>query len=43
VVLGANEIKKIFLKKSNKISKNAEFYANFETVEKVAKKLLHKK
>ncbi len=29
--------KKLFLKKSNKISKNAEFYADFRTVEKVAK------
>ncbi len=30
------------LKKSNKISKNAEFYADFRTVEKVAKNALTK-
>jgi hypothetical protein len=29
--------KKLFLKKSNKISKNAECYADFKTFEKVAK------
>jgi hypothetical protein len=28
---------------SNKISKNAEFYADFRTVEKVAKQCTHKK
>jgi hypothetical protein len=31
------------LKKSNNLSKNAEFYAAFRMVEKVAKKCTHKK
>ncbi len=30
--------KNLFLKKSKKISKNAEFHADFESVEKVVKK-----
>ncbi len=34
--------KKIFLKKSKKVPKNAEFHADFESVEKVVKKA-HKK
>ncbi len=32
---------KNYLKKSNYVSKNAEFYADFKTVEKVAKKFAH--
>jgi hypothetical protein len=35
--------KKLFLKKIKKHIKNAEFYAAFKTVEKVAKKFTHKK
>jgi hypothetical protein len=31
------------LKKSNNLSKNAEFYADFRMVEKIAKKCTHKK
>jgi hypothetical protein len=42
VVLSANKTPQIFYK-SYSISKNAEFYADFKTVEKVAKKLTHKK
>ncbi len=34
--------KKFFLKKSRKESKNAEFYADFESVEKVVKNALKK-
>ncbi len=33
----------VSFKKSIKISKNAEFYADFRTVEKFAKKCTHKK
>ncbi len=32
----------MFLKKSEKVSKNAEFYADFESVEKVVKKCAKK-
>ncbi len=35
--------KKLFLKKSKKILKNAKNYAAFKTVEKVAKKFMNKK
>jgi hypothetical protein len=35
--------KKFFLKKSIKVSKNAEFHADFESVEKVVKKCTTKK
>ena len=35
-------LKKIFLKKSKKVSKNAEFYTDFESVEKVVKKCAKK-
>jgi hypothetical protein len=34
--------KKKILKKSRKVSKNAEFYADFESVEKVVKKCTQK-
>jgi hypothetical protein len=44
VVLSANRTpKKLFKKKSNYIPKNAEFYADFRIVIKVAKKFRHKK
>ena len=44
MVLSANKTpKKIIWKKSNNISKHAEFYADFKTVEKIAKKFTHKK
>ncbi len=36
-------LKNFFLKKSKKVSKNAEFHADFESVEKVVKKCTHKK
>jgi hypothetical protein len=44
VVLSANKTQKkiIVKKKSNYISKNAEFYADIKTVEKVAKQFMHK-
>jgi hypothetical protein len=35
--------KNFFLKKSKKVSKNAEFHADFESVEKVVKKCTKKK
>jgi hypothetical protein len=35
--------KKFFLKKSKKVSKNAEFHADFESVEKVVRKCSKKK
>jgi hypothetical protein len=40
VVLRANKTPP---KKSNYVSKNVEFYADFKTVEKVATKIMHKK
>jgi hypothetical protein len=36
-------LKKKMLKKSKKVSKHAEFYADFESVEKVVKKCTQKK
>jgi hypothetical protein len=43
-VLNANKTpKKLFWKKDELLSKSAEFYADFKTVEKVAKKFMHKK
>jgi hypothetical protein len=36
-------LKKFLLKKSKKVSKNAEFHADFEFVEKVVKKCTKKK
>jgi histone deacetylase complex regulatory component SIN3 len=44
VAVNANKTpKKLFLKKIKQYIKNAEFYADFKTVEKVAKKFAHKK
>jgi hypothetical protein len=36
-------VKKIFFEKSKKVSKNSEFHADFESVEKVVKKCTQKK
>ncbi len=36
-------LKNFFAKKSKKVSKNAEFHADFESVEKVVKKCTKKK
>jgi hypothetical protein len=38
-----NMTKKMYFEKSKKVSKNAEFHANFESVEKVVKKCTQKK
>jgi hypothetical protein len=37
-----DDLKKIFLTKNKKVSKNAEFHADFESVEKVVKKCTKK-
>jgi hypothetical protein len=44
VVFNDNKtLKKLLLKKQNNVSKNAELYADFKTVKKVAKKFMRKK